>query len=78
MYPDALPANPPPRFFKEVANLRDVQRAQPPPGTHGNMHARSTMLHGEVWCPGTCDKMPARSTLSHGGVWWGAEPPPGT
>ena len=44
IYSDALPANLPPCFvFKEITNLFEVQGAEPFPGTHGKMHARSTM-----------------------------------
>ena len=40
--PDALRASPPPGFFQEIANLFDIWGAE----THGEMHARSTVLHG--------------------------------
>ena len=46
IYPDELRGNPPPRFFTEIANLFWVWGAEPPPGTHGKLHARCTVLHG--------------------------------
>ena len=49
VYPPALRANQPPRFFNELVNLFEVWRVEPSPGTHGKMHARSTVLHGGVW-----------------------------
>ena len=47
VYPDALRANPPPRFLKKFANLFEVWGTEPCPGTRGKMRARSTVLHGE-------------------------------
>ena len=44
IHPDALRANPPPCFFKEIANLRrGVFWGKRSPPWHGKMRIRSTM-----------------------------------
>ena len=46
IYPDALRANPPPRFCKEIVNLYEIWGAELSPDTRGNMRARATVLQG--------------------------------